>query len=214
MSARQARNRALKAGPAPESARRLTRREALAVGGGAVAAAALAPLAPARADEEPSADHDQTMRLWVEGLEAVQGVAVYDLPGEAMEPLSAGVMHLRGTGFPWEPHSNTYISGHRLGYPGTPSDRVFWDLDRVREGAEVVLEGPDGGLYRYRVRERFVVDPDETRVTRPVEDEPVVTLQTCTLPHFRRRLIVVAGRRRAVRAAPGSEGGALGREAP
>jgi len=47
--------------------------------------------------------------------------------------LSQGAGHLPGTGFPWIADSNTYIAGHRIGYPGTPSDRVFYDLPALDE---------------------------------------------------------------------------------
>lgn len=42
--------------------------------------------------------------------------------------LSQGAGHLPGTGFPWIAGSNIYIAGHRLGYAGTPSDHVFYNL--------------------------------------------------------------------------------------
>src|SRR5215204_4250408 len=40
--------------------------------------------------------------------------------------LELGVQHLDGTGFPWQPGSNTYLAGHRVGFPGTGSDRISY----------------------------------------------------------------------------------------
>ena len=46
---------------------------------------------------------------------------------------NAGV-HMEGTGYPWQKGSNVYISGHRMGYPGTPSFRTFYKLEELEKG--------------------------------------------------------------------------------
>jgi len=101
-------------------------------------------------------------------------------------------VHLRGTGHPWEREANVYIAGHRLGYPGTDSFLAFWDLNRVKTGDKIILTDADGKRYVYKVFREFVVEPTRVSVTRPLEGRNIVTLQTCTLPDYSRRLIVQA----------------------
>jgi sortase A len=109
----------------------------------------------------------------------------------------AGV-HLRGTGNPWDRQANVYIAGHRLGFPGTDSWLSFWDLNVLEKGDRVFITDSTGKRYVYKVFKTFIVDPDEVSVTRPLEGRNIVSLQTCTLPDYSRRLIVqaekVAGR--------------------
>ena len=59
------------------------------------------------------------------------------------EPLAGG-RALPGTGYPWVPGSNTYIAGHRIGYPGTPSDHVFWNLPNLGQGDQILLTDSNG----------------------------------------------------------------------
>ena len=130
--------------------------------------------APADVDAAPSGS---AMSLTIPAL-GISGVPVVDEDSEAA--LTAGAMHLPGTGFPWQEGSNTYIAGHRVGSPGTPSDRVFYDLPSLRQGDEVVLTDADGRDHAYAVTEMFAVSPSDTWVTGPVAGRDVVTLQTCT----------------------------------
>jgi sortase A len=51
-----------------------------------------------------------------------------------------------------------------------------------------------GRRYVYRVSKEFIVDPEDIDVTQPLEGKNVLTLQTCTLPDYSRRLIVQAER--------------------
>jgi sortase A len=105
----------------------------------------------------------------------------------------AGV-HVRGTGFPWQRQANVYIAGHRLGYVGTPSFLAFWDLNKVDVGDKVFVTDSMGRRYVYRVFKEFVVDPKDVFVLRPLRGKNILTLQTCTLPDYSRRLIVQAER--------------------
>lgn len=101
-------------------------------------------------------------------------------------------VHLRGTGFPWSKEANVYIAGHRLGYVGTPSWLGFWDLNDVDVGDRIFVTDALGRKYEYKVFKDFVVDPNDVFVTRPLEGRNVLTLQTCTLPDYSRRLIIQA----------------------
>ncbi|MBA2712266.1 MAG: sortase, partial [Rubrobacteraceae bacterium] len=47
-----------------------------------------------------------------------------------------------------------------------------------------------GTKYEYRVTEQMVVDPDNVGVMEPTEGKSLVSLQTCTLPDYKQRLIV------------------------
>ncbi|MDP9424472.1 MAG: sortase [Actinomycetota bacterium] len=123
-----------------------------------------------------NAPSDTTMSLSVPAL-GISGTPVIDENSEAA--LTAGTMHLPGTGFPWLEGSNTYIAGHRVGYPGTPSDRIFYDLPSISMGDEVTLTDANGETYSYAVSEIFAVTPFDTWVTGPT-GEDTVTLQVCT----------------------------------
>ena len=120
------------------------------------------------------APEDPTMYLSIPKL-GIVGAVVLD--GEA--GLEAGAMHLPGTGYPWLPNSNTYIAGHRVGFPGTGSDHIFYSLPAMAPGDEVVLEDSNGQVYAYSVSEVFAVTPSDTWVTAPTGSD-TVTLQVCT----------------------------------
>ena len=133
----------------------------------------------------------KALRLTVPGMDRVDGVPVYDAPASGYErALHDGVVHVRGTGFPWQRGANVYIAGHRVGYPGTESNLVFWDLDRLQKGDEIFLTDSDGTRYTYRVYSKRVISPDDVGILRPVRGKNIVSLQTCTLPDYSHRLIV------------------------
>ena len=133
----------------------------------------------------------KTLKLTVPRMDRVNKVPVYDATeGEYEDALHDGAAHVKGTGFPWQKGANVYIAGHRLGYPGTRSNLVFWDLDKLQKGDEIQLTDANGKRYTYKVFKRFVVDPGAVRVLRPVKGKSVVSLQTCTLPDYSKRLVV------------------------
>ena len=112
---------------------------------------------------------------------SVPAMGISDIPvveGTSEASLSQGAGHLPGTGYPWAPGSNTYIAGHRLGYPGTPSDHVFWNLPNLGLGDEILLTDSKGTTYTYAVSEIFEVSPTDLSVTAPTGGD-VVSLQTC-----------------------------------
>ena len=133
-----------------------------------------------------------TMTLTVPEMKRVQEVPVYNGPASDKAALHDGALHLSGTGFPWQRGANVYIAGHRLGFPGTKSYLVFWDLDKLENGDEVILTDANGTRYTYEVFKKSIVPPDAYHVTRPIAGRSVVTLQTCTLPDYKERLIVRA----------------------
>jgi sortase A len=112
---------------------------------------------------------------------SVPAMGISDIPvveGSSEASLSQGAGHLPGTGYPWVPGSNTYIAGHRIGYPGTPSDHVFWNLPNLVQGDQILLTDSSGTTYTYAVSEIFEVSPTDLSVTAPTGGD-VVSLQTC-----------------------------------
>ena len=142
--------------------------------------------------EEPAAPPDTTLQLTVPALARVDNLTVRTAPATDEAALESGGLHVEGTGYPWEGEANVYIAGHRLGYPGTDSYLVFWDLDKLQNGDEVILTDADGARYTYSVFTNFVVGPYDYQVTEPVPGKNIVSLQTCTLPDYSERLIVQA----------------------
>jgi sortase A len=131
------------------------------------------------------------LELTVPALDRVDGVPVYDAPESGYEKaLHDGVVHVRGTGFPWQDVANVYIAGHRVGYPGTKSNLVFWDLDKLEKGDEIFLTDADGTSYTYEVFEKRVISPHTVSIMRPTKGKNIISLQTCTLPDYSHRLIV------------------------
>lgn len=135
---------------------------------------------------------DNTMSLTVPKMERVEGVPVYTGPADDEDKLGAGTVHLDSTGYPWEAGSNVYIAGHRLGYPNTESFLVFYDLNKLENGDEVVLKDSVGTEYTYRVFNRIVANPNDIQIADPVPGKSIVSLQTCTLPDYAKRLVVQA----------------------
>jgi sortase A len=141
-----------------------------------------------RAVEEPSPVGDEAPASASASVPAgammslsVPTMGISDIPvveGTSEASLSQGAGHLPGTGYPWVPGSNTYIAGHRIGYPGTPSDHVFWNLPNLGQGDEILLTDSNGTTYTYVVSEIFEVSPTDLSVTAPTGGD-VVSLQTC-----------------------------------
>ncbi|MGH3144406.1 MAG: sortase [Rubrobacter sp.] len=139
------------------------------------------------------APKDEALELTVPDMKRVEGVPVYDVaPSGYDKALHDGTAHVRGTGMPWQRQANVYIAGHRIGFPTTRSHLVFWDLHKLEDGDEVILTDANGTRYTYEVFEQFVVEPDDASVLRTLPGRNIVSLQTCTLPDYKERLIVQA----------------------
>jgi sortase A len=132
------------------------------------------------------------LKLTIPKMKRVRNIPVYDGAAGDKGKLAVGTLHLKDTGFPWEAEANVYIAGHRLGYPRTKSFLVFWNLDKLRRGDRVVLKDSEGRRYVYEVFNKLVVGPNDVSVKEPMEGKNIVTLQTCTLPNYKRRLLVQA----------------------
>ena len=165
---------------------------------------------PRRPEPNPEPNPEpkpETSDIWRSDLPAwaVMGMTVPDLgihgapvrSSDGQAALDAGVVHVPGTSLPWDSGSqrNVYVAGHRLGWAGTGSFRIFYRLNELRRGDEVVIEDRRGRAYHYRVTERLVVNPGASWVTREVPGRDMLSLQTCTpIPTFEKRLIIRAER--------------------
>lgn len=136
------------------------------------------------------APKDDALTLTVPGMDRVDGVKVYDAPASDNATLDKGAMHIKGTGYPWQKGANVFIAGHRLGYRDTGSYLLFRDLDELENGDEIHLTDSENREYTYRVFRKFTVAPDAGEVMRPVKGKNVVSLQSCTLPDYKERIIV------------------------
>ena len=150
-------------------------------------AGAIPAVQPFNLGRDPGGPDDKTLYLTVPDL-GLTDVPVYNSVKE--EKLEESVVHIPATGFPWQKGANTYIAGHRLGFEGTGSYLIFYYLDQLGEGAEILLENEAGTTYEYSVTKQMVVDSDNVEVMEPVEGKSLVSLQTCTLPDYKQRLIV------------------------
>ncbi len=139
-----------------------------------------------------AAPKSERLRLTIPTMKRVRDIPVYDGAASDKGKLAAGVLHLQDTDFPWEKEANVYIAGHRLGYPRTKSWLVFWNLDKLSRGDRIRLEDAEGRKYVYEVFDKRVVPPNDVSVKEPIEGKNIVTLQTCTLPDYKQRLLVRA----------------------
>jgi sortase A len=102
-----------------------------------------------------------------------------------------GILRVRGSGLPWIAGSNTFITGHALGFPRTRVPYVFYRLNKMKPGDKIFLEDKVGQKYTFKVYDLMTVEPNDYWTIYPVENKTVVSLQSCTpIPTFENRLIV------------------------
>ena len=136
---------------------------------------------------------DKTLKITIPKMNQIEDDTVPDTVGQDEQALKGNAaIHLKGTGFPWQREANIYLAGHRLGYPNTDSFLAFWDLNKLENGDKAFVTDVDGTEYTYKVFKSFIVGPEELSVTKPIPGRNILTLQTCTLPDYSKRLIVQA----------------------
>lgn len=136
---------------------------------------------------------DKNLKITIPKMNQIEDDTVPDTTGDDEQALKENAaIHLKGTGFPWQQEANVYLAGHRLGYPATDSFLAFYDLNKLEKGDKAFVTDAEGTKYTYEVYKEFVVGPAEVYVTEPVPGKNVLTLQTCTLPDYSKRLIVQA----------------------
>lgn len=157
---------------------------------------------PKPESSEVKAANEPRRYNWVRGAVltlTVDAMQIYNAPvmrTDGQQALNKGVVHVPETSLPWtrSPHRNVYLAGHRLGWPGTGSRLIFYNLNWLDNGDTVLLKDREGNRYRYRVSEKFVVNPTDRWVMGQELNRDMVTLQSCTGPNFSKRLIVRADR--------------------
>lgn len=133
---------------------------------------------------------DKTLKLTIPEMTQIEDDTIPTGKGtnEALFHDHAAV-HLRDTGFPWQRTANVYIAGHRIGFPGTDSNLAFYDLEDLKNGDKVYLEDAEGREYTYQVFAKLIVEPANLSVLKPIKGKNIVSLQTCTLPDYTKRVI-------------------------
>lgn len=148
---------------------------------------AIPAVKPFNFGRDPGGPEDKTLYLTVPKL-GLTDVPIFDSLDE--EKLTESAVHVPATGFPWQQGANTFIAGHRIGYEGTGSWHIFYDVPSLVEGDEVIVTDSEGGEYVYRITGQETVGPENIQSMNPVEGKSVISLQTCTLPDYTERVIV------------------------
>jgi len=150
-------------------------------------AGAIPVVTPFNFGRDPGGPEDKTLSLDIPKI-GLEGIPAFDTVSE--EKLRDGTVHIPATGYPWQDGANVFIAGHRIGFEGTLSYYVFYRLDELVEGDEIRLQDSAGREYLYRVTKSIVVGPDAVDVMNAVDGKSLITLQTCTLPDYKKRVIV------------------------
>ena len=141
--------------------------------------------------ESAAVPEDKTLRLTIPRMSEIEKDEIPTGQGTNENLFrNYAAVHLEGTGFPWQEEANVFIAGHRLGFPDTASNRAFYDLNKLQNGDQVILEDANGKRYEYEVFDQLVVEPKDVYVLEAQEGKNIVSLQTCTLPDYSKRLIV------------------------
>jgi sortase A len=111
----------------------------------------------------------------------IEAIGIHDAPvfdSDSQWALANGVAHNPQTSLPWSQSAqrNVYLAGHRMGFRGTWSRMIFYNLDKLKEGDKVVLKDRSGRSYRYRVSEVFITDPKAVWMMGQVRGRDMVTL--------------------------------------
>jgi sortase A len=102
-----------------------------------------------------------------------------------------GIIRLKESGVPWEEGSNTFIVGHALGFLWTRTSYVFYELNKLKPGDEIIAKDQADNEYTFKVYDRVTVKPEDFWVTYPIPGKTTISLQTCTpIPTFENRLII------------------------
>jgi sortase A len=128
-----------------------------------------------------------------------RALRLYNVPianSNSLEDLDRGLVRSPNTSRPWDEgdQRNVYVAGHYLGLPETQSRMIFYNLDKLKSGDELVLKDSLGQTYKYRVSEKFAAGPEDSWVMGQVRGRDMLTLQTCIPPDFGKRLVVRADR--------------------
>ena len=118
---------------------------------------------------------------------SARALGLYDVPvasSDRLTDLDNGLVRVPQTSLPWDKKAqkNVYIAGHYLGLQGTQSRLVFYRLNELKKGDELVLKDDQGRPYKYRVSEKFAAGPNDRWAMGEVRGRDMVTLRTCIPP--------------------------------
>lgn len=148
------------------------------------------PESPPKASEKAATGVPQAMMTLTVPKLGIKNLAVPTAATQAALDRE-GIIHLQNTGVPWQEGSNTFIVGHALGFMRTKVPYVFYKLDTMRPGDEIIIKDTAGKEYVYRVYDLMTLRPADYWATYPVAGKTTVSLQTCTpIPTFENRLVV------------------------
>jgi len=136
---------------------------------------------------------DRTLKLTIPAMKRIDNDTIPTGVGTKMKLFHdyAGV-HLAGTDFPWRKDGNVYIAGHRLGFKHTDSWLAFHDLEALKKGDKVYVTDANGTKYTYVIFVKKIVEPRDLSVLRPIKGKSILSLQTCTLPDYKDRVVYQA----------------------
>jgi sortase A len=60
-----------------------------------------------------------------------------------------------------------YIAAHRMGWPGTKSFLIFYDLDALENGDQIFLTDSNGTTYAYSVFNKTIASPTKPNLRSP-----------------------------------------------
>ena len=145
---------------------------------------------PEKKKETAKGPEDRTLKLTIPALRRIEDDTIPTGKGTRMKLFrDYAAVHIAGTDFPWEENSNVYIAGHRLGFKNTDSWLAFYDLEDLKKGDKVYLTDANGKKYTYKVYQKKIVEPTDLSVLKPIKGKRIVSLQTCTLPDYTKRVI-------------------------
>ena len=148
------------------------------------------------ATSDVSQDYWEQLKANDDGLMARLKIKKIDLDlpvyhGTEDDTLLKGLGHLRGTSLPvGGKGTRSVITGHR----GLASAEMFTRLDEIVKGDTFTIEVFDEVLT-YKVIEKIVVNPDETKKIAAVPGKDLMTLITCTPLGINTQRILVTGER-------------------
>lgn len=146
------------------------------------------------ATSDASQDYWDQLKVNDDGLMARLRIKKIDLDlpvyhGTEDATLLKGLGHLRGTSLPvGGSGTRSVITGHR----GLASAEMFTRLDEIVKGDTFTIEVFDE-ILTYRVIDKIVVNPDETKKIAAVPGKDLVTLITCTPLGINTQRILITG---------------------
>ena len=107
------------------------------------------------------------------------------------DSLSKGIGHISTSSLPiGGTDTHAVLTGHR----GLPNQKLFTDLDKIREGDIFSLHVLGRKLY-YRVSAIQTVEPEDTDILKIEKDQDLVTLVTCTPYGINTHRLLITGQR-------------------